>query len=281
VFDTGAAALLSGASPSGRPIPVTMPLPVLVILLVATLATSAISGIFGMAGGLIMKGVLVSYLPVASSMVLHGFIQIISNSSRAVFLARHISWKIVGRYAIGVVAGVATLAILNWRPGQTSVFFLLGLTAMMAQIPKSWIELNAQRRFQAEICGYAVQVVNTLAGVAGPLLDIFFVKTQLTRQTVVATKSATQVLAHAVKIAFWGGPLLAAMGRPGSAEAITFPPGWMFAAVIPISLTGTWLGGRVLDKLSDAGFRSWTKWIVTATGVVYLGRGFAAVFGWV
>ncbi len=257
-----------------------MTLPVLVILLLATLLTSAISGIFGMAGGLIMKGVLVSYLPVASSMVLHGFIQIISNGSRAMFLLRHISWKIVGRYAIGVVAGVATLAILNWRPAQTSVFFLLGLTAMMAQVPRSWIEVNIERRFQAEICGYVVQVVNTLAGVAGPLLDIFFIKTKLTRQSVVATKSTTQVLAHAVKIGFWGGPLLAAIGRTGNSEAVTFPPAWMFAAVIPLSLLGTWLGGLVLDKLSDAGFRSWTKWIVTATGAVYLARGLAAVLGW-
>jgi uncharacterized membrane protein YfcA len=256
-----------------------MPLPILVILLVATLVTSAISGIFGMAGGLIMKGVLVSYLPVASSMVLHGFIQMVSNGSRALFLLRHISWKIVGRYAIGVVGGVATLAVLNWRPGQTAVFFLLGVTAMFVLIPKAWIELNAERPFQAEICGYAVQVMNTLSGVAGPVLDIFFVKTQLTRQTVVATKSATQVMAHAVKIAFWGGPLLVAMGDTGSAEATTFPPLWMFAAVVPISLSGTWLGGRILEKLSDAGFRSWTKWIVTATGATYLARGFWALLG--
>ena len=254
--------------------------PVLAVLLLATLATSAISGIFGMAGGLIMKGVLVSYLPVASSMVLHGFIQIISNGSRAMFLLRHISWKIVGRYAIGVVAGVATLTILNWRPAQTSVFFLLGLTAMLAQIPKSWIDLNVERRFQAEVCGFGVQVVNTLAGVAGPLLDIFFIKTQLTRQTVVATKSTTQVLAHAVKIGFWGAPLLAAMAQTGSAEAVTFPPTWVFAAVIPLSLLGTWFGGRILDKLSDAGFRSWTKWIVTVTGLVYLARGIVGAIGW-
>ncbi|MBI1359492.1 MAG: TSUP family transporter [Alphaproteobacteria bacterium] len=255
-----------------------MPETTLIVLLATVLATSTISGVFGMAGGLIMKGVLVSYLPVASSMVLHGFIQIVSNASRATLLVRHISWKIVGRYAIGVVGGIITLALLNWRPSQTAVFFLLGFTAMMVQIPRSWIELNADRRFQAEICGYLVQVVNTLAGVAGPVLDIFFVKTQLTRQTVVATKSTTQVMAHAVKIAFWGGPLLAALSDHGG-QPVEFPPAWMFAAVIPLSLLGTWLGGRALDRLSDVGFRKWTKWLVTATGAGYLGRGLLAVLG--
>lgn len=254
--------------------------PVLIVLLVTVLATSTISGVFGMAGGLLMKGVLVSYLPVASSMVLHGFIQIVSNGSRAFLLRRHVSWRIVGRYIIGAAAGAAALTVLDWRPGQTTVFLLLGFTAMLVQIPKSWVELNAQRRFQSEICGFAVQLVNTLAGVAGPLLDIFFVKTELTRQTVVATKAATQVLAHAVKVGFWGVPLLAAMRATPGAEAMQFPPTWLFAAAIPLSLLGTWLGGRMLDRLSDIGFRKWTKWIVTATGVAYLGRGCAAVLGW-
>ena len=42
-------------------------------------------------------------------------------------------------------------------------------------------------------------------------MDLFFVKSHLTRQTVVATKALTQVMAHAVKIAFWGWPLLAVL----------------------------------------------------------------------
>ena len=58
------------------------------IILVATLVTAAISGVFGMAGGLILMGVLASYVPVATAMVLHGFIQLISNFSRAAFLAK-------------------------------------------------------------------------------------------------------------------------------------------------------------------------------------------------
>jgi uncharacterized membrane protein YfcA len=245
-----------------------MPSVVAAIILFSTLVTATLSGVFGMAGGLIMKGVLVTYLPVAISMVMHGFIQIIANLSRAVLLAKHISWRIVGRYALGVLVAIAVLAIINWRPTQTSVFFLLGLTAMLVQIPKSWFELSVERPFQAELCGLCVQLLNTLAGVAGPLLDIFFVKTLLPRQTVVASKAATGVLAHAVKIVFWGAPLLAA----GADE---LPPTWLLVAVVPLSLFGTWQGGRVLDRMTDTGFRNWTRWIVTTTGVAYLARGVA------
>ena len=92
---------------------------------------------------------------------------------------------------------------------------------MLAQVPKSVVELSVERPLQAEICGFGVQVLNTLAGVAGPLLDIFFIKTQLARQRVVATKAATQVLAHAVKIVFWGGPLLWGSGETSRQDSPT------------------------------------------------------------
>lgn len=242
-------------------------------ILVATLVTAAISGVFGMAGGLLLMGVLASFVPVATAMVLHGFIQIVSNASRAFLWRHHIIWPLIARYAIGVTGALLLIVMIPWRPNQTEVFFLLGLTAMLVWIPKSWIEINVERPLQAEICGFLVQTLNTLAGVAGPLLDIFFVKTLLPRQAVVATKAATQVMAHAVKIAFWGFPLIGILSNPDTAAQAGFPPLWAFAVIVPLSLLGTWLGGQVLDRMTDANFRTWTKWIVTATGAVYLAQG--------
>ncbi len=248
--------------------------PVLIaIILFATLATAAISGVFGMAGGLILMGVLTTYLPVASAMVLHGFIQIISNASRAFLLRQHIAWPIIARYAIGIGGALLLIVLIQWRPTQPLVFIMLGLTAFLVWIPKSWVNIDASRPLQAEICGFLVQTLNTIAGVAGPLLDLFFVKTLLSRQTVVATKAATQVMAHAVKIVFWGFPLIDLLSKSGGSIEAGFPPLWVLAAVIPLSLLGTWAGGKVLDRMTDANFRVWTKYIVTATGAVYLIQG--------
>jgi uncharacterized membrane protein YfcA len=250
-----------------------MPFTIIAIVLIATLATATISGVFGMAGGLILMGVLTTYLPVASAMVLHGFIQIISNGSRAFLLRRHIAWPIIARYAIGIGGALMLIALIQWRPTQPLVFIMLGLTAFLVWIPKSWVTIDASRPIQAELCGFLVQTLNTIAGVAGPLLDLFFVKTLLPRQTVVATKAATQVMAHAVKIAFWGFPLIDILSKPGALPQTGFPPLWVLAAIIPLSLLGTWAGGRVLDRMTDANFRAWTKYIVTATGAVYLIQG--------
>jgi uncharacterized membrane protein YfcA len=245
---------------------------VIAVILAATLVTAAISGVFGMAGGLLLMGVLAAFTPVATAMVMHGVIQIISNFSRAAFLRKHISWSLVGRYALGIGGALLLIAAISWRPTQPQVFLMLGATAMLVWIPKAWVEIDVTKRWQAELCGFLVQTLNTISGVAGPLLDLFFVKTLLPRQTVVATKAATQVMAHAVKIGFWGWPLLEMLNSAQAAEAHV-PPLWVFAAVVPLSLLGTWAGGKVLDRMTDVSFRQWTKWIVTATGAVYLARG--------
>jgi len=48
------------------------------------------------------------------------------------------------------------------------------------------------------------------------------------------------------------------------------PAAWILALAIPLSLAGTQAGGLVLDRMSDAVFRRWTRWIVTGIGVFYL-----------
>ncbi len=252
---------------------------VIAAILTATLVTACISGIFGMAGGVVLMGVLLAMMPVAMAMVMHGLIQIVGNFSRAVLHVRHISWRLVGRYSIGVVFSVLLLALLAWRPSEPLVLIMLGLTPVLVWTPPRLLALDAERHGQAEICGFLVQSLNTLAGVAGPLLDLFFVRTQLPRHRVVATKAATQVLAHAVKIGFWGGPLWRSLTGGEAAPGLTVPPLWLFAAVVPLSITGTWLGSRVLEQMTDTGFRAWTRWIVTAMGAIYLVQGIAQLAG--
>ena len=101
------------------------------------------------------------------------------------------------------------------------------------------------------------------AGVAGPLLDIFFVRTSLARHAIVATKAATQVFSHMAKMLVYGAPLL--LSRPQD-----LPPWWVFAIAVPLSMAGTVVGGWILDRITDVDFKRWTKWIVTGIGVIYL-----------
>lgn len=236
------------------------------IILATTLVTSFISGIFGMAGGIILMAVLVALVSVATAMIIHGGIQMFANGYRAFLLRDAIDWRVFGHYCIGAAAGIAALFFVSWTPDKRALYLLLGLTPMLVWLPKESLHLDIKRREHAIAAGFGVQGLNTLAGVAGPMLDLFFVQADMTRQQIVATKSVTQALSHFVKIVFWSVPIVTAAGWSA------LPPWWLFAAAIPLSMLGTTLGKRVLERMNDIDFRKWMKGLVTAIGVVLLMR---------
>ena len=55
-------------------------------------ATSLLSGVFGMAGGLVLIGVLLVLLPLPEAMALHAVTQVASNGWRAARWLRHVRW---------------------------------------------------------------------------------------------------------------------------------------------------------------------------------------------
>jgi uncharacterized membrane protein YfcA len=225
--------------------------------------TATLSGVFGMAGGLVLMGALAVVLPVSAAFVTHGLLQLVANGWRAILHRKHVRWDIVGWYALAsLVAGVA-VSFLAMAPSKPYLFLFLGLVPWLTWLPQSWINLDAAKPPQAFLSGLSVTGLNLAAGVAGPLLDIFFVRTELTRHAIVATKAATQVFAHLAKIFVYGAPLLAAGGAG-------MPPWWVFLFAVPLSMAGTFAGGAILDRLSDVNFKRWTRWIVTGVGITYL-----------
>lgn len=241
-----------------------MTLLVAAFVILTAFVTATISGVFGMAGGLMLMGALALVLPVQAAFVAHGILQLVANGWRAVLHRRHVRWDIVGWYALASVAAGGLVALIAFVPSKPLLFLLLGLVPGLLWLPQSWIKLDAARPPQALASGFLVTGLNLTAGVAGPLLDIFFVRTKLTRHAIVATKAATQVFSHLAKILVYGGPLLA-VGRAGG-----MPPLWVFVVAVPLSMVGTVVGGRILDRMSDVNFKRWTRLIVTAIGVLYL-----------
>jgi len=234
-------------------------------LIATAFVTATLSGIFGMAGGLMLMGALAFVLPVSAAFVTHGILQLVANGWRAVLHRKYIAWRIILNYAIASAVAGGVIALIAFAPSRPLLFLLLGLVPMLVWLPRHWIQLDAAKTPHALISGFLVTLVNLTAGVAGPLLDIFFVRTALTRHQIVATKAATQVFSHLAKILVYGAPLLAA-------PKAVMPPLWLFAVAIPVSMLGTAAGGWVLDRISDVDFKRWTAWIVTGIGLVYLGK---------
>ncbi|HEY2357778.1 MAG TPA: sulfite exporter TauE/SafE family protein, partial [Phenylobacterium sp.] len=66
-----------------------------VFIVVSAFLTAALSGVFGMAGGLALKGALALVLPVSAVFVTHGLLQLVANAWRAILHRKHVVWRIV------------------------------------------------------------------------------------------------------------------------------------------------------------------------------------------
>lgn len=244
------------------------------LLLAASIAaiafiTSAISGVFGMSGGMILMGYLAFVLPVSAAMIMHGATQATANGYRAILNRRDIDWKIFGRYLIGALLGLALLSAIAYVPNKVTMYLLLGVVPFIAAaLPQRWA-LDISKKGAAEICGFFVTLLNLTAGVAGALLDVFFVRTTLTRHQVVATKAVTQTFSHIQKLVYFG-IIIRAVSEDAPDVNL---PWWIFVAVIPLSMLGTTAGKRVLDGMTDTNFRLWSQRITLAIGTVLLGQG--------
>jgi uncharacterized membrane protein YfcA len=234
-------------------------------IVVMAFLTAALSGVFGMAGGLALKGALALVLPVSATFVVHGMLQLVANGWRAILHRKFVNWRIVAVYALGAFTAGALIGLIAYEPTRATLYLLMGLVPGLVWLPPGWIKVDASRPGQAYVCGVAVTGMNLTAGVAGPLLDVFFVRTALTRHQIVATKAATQVFSHLMKIVVYGAPLFAAGGKG-------IPPLWVFALAIPLSMLGTAAGGVMLNRLSDVNFKRYLRLILTGIGAVYLAQ---------
>lgn len=233
------------------------------ILVVAAFLTAILSGVFGMAGGLIFMGVLAWMLPPAMALALHGVIQFASNLWRAALHRRHIAWGVLLWFGLGAAAAIGVFALILFTPTRFAVFLGLGLMPILVWLPERWIRLDATNRVHAVGGGFVSTGLALVSGVSGPVTDLLFIHSRLNRHQVVATKAVMQAIGHASKIVVYGALLL------GTASRATVPLP-VTATAIAASMAGIMVGAKILDRISEAHFRASRRWIVTIVGLGFL-----------
>ena len=232
------------------------------IILLATLRTAFLSSIFGMLGGLILMGILVSMMPVSDAMVLHGLIQLTSNGYRAWLNKTDINWSIVSTLIIGNIIALIGLVSVAFVPDKITVLLVLGILPFITwALPKN-VSLDVSKKPIGILAGIVVVGSNLLSGTGGPLLDIFFQRVSMTRHQVVATKAVGQSLGHISKIIFFGFLVTSSMN--------IWPSLWLILFAVMASVAGTTLGKKILDKINDETFFLWTQSILLTIGAVFI-----------
>jgi uncharacterized membrane protein YfcA len=234
------------------------------ILAISALATSFVSGILGMAGGMILMGILLALMPLPAAMMLHGITQLASNGGRAFLWRGDVDWRVFRGYALGSLVAIGAFAVVQLVASKPIALIVLGVTPFVSLALPEKLHLNVERRGHSAASGLICTILSLTSGISGPILDVFFVRSKMTRHAVVATKAMTQSFSHLLKIGYFGGLV-------GIDRGLLDP--WIAGMMVLLAFAGTQLSRRVLERMNDESFRRWTRWTVMTTGIVYLGSG--------
>ena len=234
-----------------------------VLIIITALATSILSGLVGMAGGVVLMAVLINLLPVSSAMVLHGITQFSANGARALILRKHLMWSLLPGYLGGAMLAVAAFSALLFVPDGSVVLILIGLFPWLARLQPRFSVFNITRPASSVICGLSVTSAQLLAGAAGPLLDLFYLNSGLGRETIVANKALTQTIGHLLRIIYYGAIISVA----------TPIPNWLFLVAAIAAVAGTRLGTWLLSRWNDQRFQEVSSQIILVTGTICILQG--------
>lgn len=225
------------------------------------ISTAFLSGIFGMAGGLILIGVLLVIFPLPTAMVLHAVTQMASNGWRAVLWFRHIVWRSMAFYVGGCLVAVGLWSITLYVPDKAMALLLLGLSPFIVRAIPEKVMPRSFGPAQVAVTGLVSMMLMLLTGVTGPMLDTMFLRSPLERRQIIATKAACQVFGHGFKLLYFG----ALIEQVGQVEP------WFLGIAVASSMIGTSLGRLLLERLSDAQFRTWSNRLITVLATYYVG----------
>lgn len=234
-----------------------------VAIVVSVMLTSMLSGVLGMAGGMILMALLVSMLPVATAMVIHGAVQATSNGSRAWFLRRHVQWRVLPFYVAGSAVAVGAFTAITLVPDADVVLILIGAFPFLARLTPRLHGLNVTHPPTAVACGVVVTSAQLLAGASGPLLDVFYLNAPLNRYQIIASKALTQTLGHLLKLAYYGFVVSAA--EPVGAT--------LLLVAMAVAVVGTRLGTRLLERLPDDHFRRVSGYVILTIAGICVAKG--------
>jgi uncharacterized protein len=240
-----------------------MPMFQMLMLVVAMTGTAFLSGIFGMAGGMILMGILLVLLPLPEAMALHAITQMASNGWRGLLWVRYVRWNAVSAYLMGCLVALMVWSVWRYVPSKPLALVFLGVTPFLVRIlPPSW-KPDPERITHGLLYGSVCMALLLVTGVAGPLIDTYFLSGKYDRRQIVATKAVCQIVAHGAKLFYFGSVIEQA--------AVVDPQLAVFA--VAASVIGATLARPVLERLNDAQYRAWATRIITTIAFAYLAQG--------
>jgi uncharacterized membrane protein YfcA len=228
----------------------------------AIFVSSLVSGVFGIAGAMILLGVLLVFFDVSTAMVMLSLLTTAGNTWRVVAWWRYVDWSIWRAYILGAAVAVLALRSVEFLPSKWLVYLILGLIPFAIELLPRAFHPKIEWRGAAIFCGFSTTAIQLIAGNGGLIMDVFFQKSKLSRHTTVATKATCGTVGNVARLVYFGS-------LAGIDEKF---PLWAFVPAILLALAASALAPLILHRMTDDGFRRWTRVLIFTVSAVYLVR---------
>ncbi len=228
-----------------------------IFLSIAAFFTAVLSGVVGMAGGVTLLSIMTFFLPWNVIIPVHGLVQLASNSSRTLFLRQHARGKIILPFFFGVPLGtVVAVLLIRELDSKTLPLLLISLLIFYSLFrPRRLPALHIPDRaffFLGMVSGF----MGILVGATGPLLAPFFLRPDLKKEEIIATKASCQLFIHLLKI-----PSFLFLGFNYLEHAL------LILVMTLATVIGARVGVHVLNRASEKVFIALYKIALLAAGV--------------
>jgi uncharacterized protein len=187
-------------------------------------------------------------------------------------------WRVLPGYLLGSAIVFGLLALVQFSPPKAWVYLCLGIMPFAARLLPQAHAPEIRRKGASMLVGALVMALHVLAGVSGPVLDMFFLAKDLDRRLVVATKAMTQSIGHAIKFAYFTFVAVAPLEmEPATISRALEVPFWVYAMAAGLAICGTTLAKPVLHRFSNDSFQTWSRRLVLGIGTIYLAQGAAGL----
>lgn len=210
-----------------------------------------ISGVIGMAGGMLMLAVVLTFLSHGEAIPLHAFVQLFSNGTRVLVFLRNVDWPTLGRFSLGAAPGMVAGMFLLRAVGEADeaepwLKMLIGAYILAATyLPKPKKRGGGAGHWWDFVgLGLMAGVASLTIGAVGPLIGPMFIRRDFVKERLIATKAVCQLVTHVAKIPVFLALRDLDVSRLGSIALV----------MILLAVPGTILGKRVVGLVREHHF---------------------------
>lgn len=215
--------------------------------------TSLVTAVAGLGGGMLLLALMAQLFTPTVLIPLHGVAQFFSNANRGIIHRSTLEWSYLKPFVLGSLLGAFLFVPLVVFVDPVIGAIAVGLFILLVTWQPTW--LNASR-LPPILSGTLTSGLGVLFGATGPLAMSAHPKTHWTKEQIVGNHGAAMAFQHGIKVIAY---LVAGIQLYDYLPhiAVLFAGAWM----------GTFIGTRLLRKLTDDRFKALLKWVLTGLAV--------------